>query len=115
MKNLKLLLFVAAFAIFGTAAIFAVQGQTYVDRSGALNADATSQVIAPANAQRTYFLFQNVSDIDMWINFGTAAVADKPSIKVLAGGNYEPLVPPLGTVNVIGATAGKKFVCKEAP
>lgn len=87
----------------------------FVDRSGTITTGGTSQVACVANNNRAYLLFQNHSDTDMWLNFGTAAVADQPSIKIFAnGGVYEPLVAPTGTVNVICATTGKKFTCKEA-
>ena len=90
-------------------------GASFVDRSGTITAGGTSQQVAAANASRRYLVFQNHSDTDMWLNFGVAAVASQPSVKLSAnGGAYEPLVAPLGTINVIGATTGKAFTCKEA-
>lgn len=89
--------------------------KTYTDRSGTIVAGATSQAVAAANAARTYLLFQNHSDTDMWLNFGVAAVATQPSILIPAnGGFYEPLVPSNQTVNVICATIAKAYTCKEA-
>jgi hypothetical protein len=88
-------------------------GGVFVDRSGTIATGGVAQQIAAANAARRYLIFQNVSDETMWINSGVAAVANQPSLKILAGGNYEPLVPPTGTVSVISATTGKAFTCKE--
>jgi len=86
------------------------------DRSGTITSGGSAQTIAAANASRKYLLFQNNSDIDMWINFGVTAVANQPSIKIVAGGYYENPAHfcPSGLVSVIGATTGKTFTCKEA-
>lgn len=89
-------------------------GLTFTDRSGSITAGGTSQQVAAANTARRYLLFQNHSDTDMWIDFGIAAVANQPSVKVVAGGYFEPLVPPTEAVHVICATTGKGFTCKEA-
>lgn len=88
---------------------------TYTDGSGSIVAGATSQQVFAANSARRYFFFLNLSDTDMWINFGSAAVADQPSIKIPAnGGFFEPLVSSDEAVHVICATLGKKFVAKQA-
>jgi len=90
-------------------------GTTFTDRSGTITTGAASQVVAAANTARRYLIFENHSDTDMWIDFGTAAVATQPSVKIYAnGGSYEPLVAPTGSVNVICATTGKAYTCKEA-
>jgi hypothetical protein len=96
-------------------ALRAVSGQAITDRSGTITAGSTSQQVAAANTARRYFVFQNHSDTDMWINFGVTAVATQPSVKIFAGGGaYEPLVAPTEAVHVICATSGKAFTCKEA-
>ena len=59
-------------------------------------------------------MFQNHSDEDQWLNYGVAAVAGQPSIKVAAGQAYTPAFVDTRAVNVIGATTGKAFTCKEA-
>lgn len=92
-----------------------------VDRSGTITTGGTSQQIAAANSTRKYLLFINISDTIMWIVFGNAAVADQPSIPIgpasaiYDGGilEYEGLVVPSTSVNLLCATTGKKFVCKE--
>jgi hypothetical protein len=70
--------------------------------------------VAAANAARSYLFFQNVSDTDMWINFGTAAVKDQPSIKVAAGQAYSPAFVHTGALNVICGSGTKSWTCKEA-
>jgi hypothetical protein len=91
---------------------------TLVNRSGAVTTGGTAQTAAAQFLSRRYFLFQNISDETMWVNFGVTAVADQPSISVVAGGALEfgahTGVCPNGFVSVISATTGKKFVCKEA-
>lgn len=90
--------------------------QSPADRSGTLTAGGTAQDIVAANKNRQWLLFQNVSNEDMWLNFGAVAVAGQPSIKIVAGGSYEnpPHFCPTGRISVIGATTGKAFTCKEA-
>lgn len=88
---------------------------TFTDRSGTITAGAASQEVMAANAARQYLFFQNVSDEDQWINFGTAAVANQPSIKVTPGGSFvmESGFINTGALNVIGTTTGKAFTAKE--
>lgn len=86
----------------------------YVDGSGQILTDATSQSVFSANAKRRYLLFQNVSDTDMWVGIGADAVAGRPSVKVEPGGYFEPYVPPSQALYVLCATAGKEFTAYEA-
>jgi hypothetical protein len=85
------------------------------DKSGSCTTGATAQDIAAADGGRRYFYFQNLSDTDMWLNFGVTAVADQPSIKMVAS-VLTPLVfdvaVPTGRVSMLCATTGKKFTCK---
>jgi len=85
------------------------------DRSGTITTGGAAQTVVARRSGRKFFLFQNISDTDMWINFGTTAVADSPSIKIVAGGAYEFPSHFCSTqsVSVICATTGKKFTCKE--
>ncbi len=88
----------------------------YTNRSGSLAAGATSQVLAAENRERRYLFIQNISDETMWINFGVAAVQDQPSVQLTAGASLtiDGGVISTQAVNIIGTTAGKKFVAKEA-
>lgn len=85
------------------------------DRSGSIAAGGTSQEVAPAKANRAYFIFQNISDTAMWINFGAAATADNNSIYLAAQGSvlFNGSFIPSQSVNVLCVTTGKKFVAKE--
>lgn len=83
------------------------------DRSDTIDTGGTAQQVAAANASRRYLLFQNHSDTDMWINFGTDAVASQPSIKIAAGVAYTPTFVDTRAISVICATMGKAFTCKE--
>lgn len=93
----------------------AIPGGTLVDGSGA--ATGASQTVFAENHGRQYLLIQNLSAAnDLWVNFGTAAVAAQPSIKLVAGASIEfnaPGVVPTKDVRVIG-TAAQTFVAKEA-
>ena len=95
----------------------AIPGGSLVDGSGALT--GSSQQVFAANMSRQYLLIQNIDATNaVWVNFGTAAVADQPSIKLAAGASVEYSasgtgVVPTSAVNVIG-TAASKFVAKQA-
>lgn len=91
---------------------------TLDDKSGTITAGGTAQTAAAAKAYRKYLLIQNISDTTMWVNFGITAVANQPSIQLVAGASLElggnTGVCPNGLISVIGATTGKAFVIKEA-
>ncbi|MDO8614615.1 MAG: hypothetical protein Q7T33_02625 [Dehalococcoidia bacterium] len=86
------------------------------DRSSTITTGGTSQQVMAANSSRKYLFFQNVSDTDMWINFGTAAVATQPSIyvKTLTGYVLEGSFVDTQALNVLCATTGKAYTAKEA-
>lgn len=84
--------------------------------SGTITAGGTAQdVYADNQAPKSYFLFQNVSDTDMTIDFGITAV-EGTGILVKSGLAYE--MPRFamftGRLSVLCATTGKAFVCKTA-
>lgn len=100
----------------GTAASPVALG-ALTDRSGTVTSGGSAQTIAAANAARRYFIIQNHSDTDLWLNFGVAAVANQPSFKIAANGGtmvFEGSYIPTGLVSIIGATTGKAFTAKEA-
>lgn len=89
---------------------------TLTDKSGALAAGATSETLMASNAARRYFFIQNVDAAeDLWINFTTAAVRDKPSIKLGPGQAYENPAHYCSTeeIKVIATTVGHKWTAKE--
>jgi hypothetical protein len=87
------------------------------DRSGAITSGGTSQTLAAALSTRVYIEIQNISDETMYINFGAAATTDSNSFKIIAGGSYvnPQQFCPTGTITIIGATTGEKFIAKEYP
>lgn len=97
--------------------VMAPEGGALTDGSGTITTGGTSQQVFAANASRRYLLIQNVSDTDAWVNFGTAAVANQPSLLLRANGGsivFEGSFVPTGTVNIRGATTGKAYTAKEA-
>lgn len=87
------------------------------DRSGAITVGGTQQTLAAVKLDRKYLLIQNVdASEEMWINFTTTAVADKPSIKIPAGGGFvmEGSYVTSELVSVVAATTGHKWTAKEA-
>lgn len=88
----------------------------FTDRSGTITTGASAQEAAPENLNRRLLFVQNVSDTNLWVNVGAAAVANQPSILLVPNAmlQWGPDVVPTGAVSVIGATTGKAFVCKEA-
>jgi hypothetical protein len=90
---------------------------TTIDRSGTIATGGASQLLMPANPQRSYLFVQNLSTGDLWINFGTAAVASQPSIRIPANPAsfvMEASYVSKEAVNIIGATSAAAFVAKEA-
>lgn len=87
----------------------------FINRSGSITAGGTRQAVAAALVGRKYFLFQNVSDTVMWINFGTDAIADSPSIYIppLGGFVLEGSAVSAERIDVICATTAKKYTAKE--
>jgi hypothetical protein len=85
------------------------------DRSGTIATGGTAQTLAPFNSGRRYLIIQNVSSGDLWIDFGTAAVAASPSLRIAAGDSYvmEEKFVLTESVSIIGATTGQAFTAKE--
>ncbi len=86
------------------------------DASSSIATGGTSQQVFAANAARSWLFIQNISSAVMYINFGATAVVDSNSMKLNANSFYEnpPHYCPAGTVTIIGATTGQKFVAKQA-
>lgn len=86
-----------------------------IDHSGSITTGGTAQALAPQNFGRHYFLFQNLSTGDLYVNFGANGNIGSGSIKVVAGDDlaFETQFIPTDSVSVIGATAGQAFTCKE--
>lgn len=88
------------------------------DRSGTITSGGTAQTLAAQNFGRIYLLIQNVSAGDLWVNFGTTAVANQPSIKLVSGASLEygasSGAVPMQSVSIIGATTAQAFTAKES-
>lgn len=102
-----------AMAVAGT--LFKQGGGELTPRSGTITSGGTSQAVAVANPARKYFILQNQSVEDLYVNFDASATAAGDSIKLVPGGSWEsgPNFVPTDSVNVIGATTGSKFVAFE--
>jgi hypothetical protein len=85
------------------------------NRSGSISSGGSSQQLAAANATRRYLFIQNIATEDLWFNFGTAAVADQPSVRLRPGDSFvmEGLFIDNQAIHIIGATTGSRFVAKE--
>lgn len=86
------------------------------NKSGTITTGGTSQVVwTQQDKPKYYCLFQNISDTDMTIEFGKAAVAGE-GILVAAGLAWEPPAGVMfeGPMHVLCATTGKAFVAKIA-
>lgn len=83
------------------------------NRSGTITAGATAQQLMAANASRRGWWFQNNSSGDLWLDETGTAVASQPSLKIPAGGYYEPPVVSLGSISIYGATTGQAFSARE--
>src|SRR5688572_17887709 len=73
--------------VAGDAGGLHVQGGkgALTDGSANITAGGVSEEVFAANVARRYLLVQNVSDTDMWVNIGAAAVAGQPSVLLKAG------------------------------
>lgn len=97
--------------------VFAPEDGTPADGSGSTAVAATSEEVFAANAGRVYLLVQNVSDTNMWVDFGAAAVVGQPSVLLAANGGsivFDGSFVPTSTVNVVCSASGKAYVAKEA-
>jgi hypothetical protein len=89
---------------------------SYTDRSGTITLGGTSQQLAPKNADRFYFFFQNISTGDLWLNYTTVAGIGTSGSELVRPGDKVYLEASYVTseaINVIGATTGQQFTCKE--
>lgn len=84
--------------------------------SGLITSGGASQQIFGANANRKYLLFQNISSIDLFINWGVDAVTGQPSARIGPGLGFvmEASFVSNQNFNVIGVQTGAPFVAKEA-
>jgi hypothetical protein len=85
---------------------------TLTDKSG--SATGVSSQVAAANATRKYFYIQCQAGT-IWMNFGVAAVASQPSIKLNAGDSFtmEGTFISTQAINVISGGGTRDYTAKE--
>lgn len=77
-------------------------------------ANTSAQALA-SNSSRQYLLIQNISDTDMYVNFGASATTDNMLILKNGGGVvFESGFVPTDNVNVICSAASKKYFILSA-
>jgi hypothetical protein len=82
--------------------------------STSASTNTSAQALA-SNSSRQYLLIQNVSDTDMYFNFGATATADHLFIAKSGGGIvFESGFVPTDAVNAICSAASKKFYILSA-
>lgn len=86
---------------------------SFTNRSG--TATAVSAQLAAANSSRKYFYLQNVSDGNIWFNFGVAAVTTQPSLRLRPGETFTLDGSFISTqaINVISEVGSRDYVAKE--
>lgn len=86
------------------------------DGSGLISVASVSQEVFTPNLSRNYLSFQNISETNMYINFGDSATLDDDSYLVRPGltHNFDSNFIPDTSVNVICVSNNKKFVAKQS-
>lgn len=84
--------------------------------SNIIVATGVSQLVAEASVNRSYLLIQNLSNADLWIDFGVDAVTTTPSIKISADDSFvmsgHPNSVTQSSVHIAG-TQGQAFTAKQ--
>lgn len=88
--------------------------ESVLDHSGLVAVTAVSQVVLPANAFRSGFFIQNLSQRPMFINELGNALAGPGSYQLAPGASFPPAGYPvsIGAVSVLG-TATDGFTARE--
>jgi hypothetical protein len=85
------------------------------DYSGSIAVSETSQTVLEANPERRFFIFQNISDTDMYIGVGTEAVVGEGLLIAKNGGSLTcDNFTPIEEINVACLSSGKLFTAFEA-
>lgn len=87
---------------------------TLVDHSGTITTGGTSQTLSAAKS-RKYFMVQNTSSANLYINFTSAASAATGSIQIPPGGSFfqEGSFVSSELIAIFGATTGQTFTSKD--
>lgn len=70
--------------------------------------DSSSKPVLNQNDLRNYLVIQNNGATDVFINFGNKATTG--NIRIIAGGNYEPLIAPTNSIYLVSNT-GQTNLC----
>jgi hypothetical protein len=95
---------------------FIQAARTLTDRSGTITLGGTAQTLMPKNVARTYWIIQNQSSGDLWVNdVGGTAAATQPSIWIPAGATYTADLGGVSSlaISIFGATTGQAFMARE--
>jgi hypothetical protein len=85
-----------------------------VNQSGAITTGNTAQLVMPANTDRRWLFFQNLSDTAMYLGIGYAPTTTNGMLIAASGGNirFEVFVPT-DAIYVLCASSTKAFSCLE--
>lgn len=88
---------------------------TYTDRSSSIATGGTAQPAMAANVNREDYLFQNISDTDMYISFTGTASTGAGSVLVPSKGTASPENGFVSTqaLSVYCASSGKVYTLWE--
>ncbi len=96
------------------SAAFSASNGSPTDLSGTIVTPDTSTLLAPADTSRTWYLIQNLSSANIWINFGAAATGGEPSILLAAGQGLtsDPTFTPSSAIYGYAVTANAQYALK---
>lgn len=99
---------------FGQVVTEGRRGQI-IDRSGSISAANVSQIIAPANTSRNFFMFQNRSSVDMFLNFTNPATNSVGSFLISPMGSltFDGGYCPTDIINIICSQINAIYTAKE--
>lgn len=86
----------------------------HVDASALIAQANVAQQLLATDQDRHYLFIQNVDSVDLWVDYGKAAVLDWPSILLSPGDNLteEGNFVSGETVSIISSKVGHKVVCR---
>lgn len=86
-----------------------------INKSGTIASAGVSQTVSNANVERRYFIFQNVSDTDMYVSVGSSAAVGSGFLISKNGGSLTcDSFVPIEQINVACSSSAKAFTAFEA-
>lgn len=84
-------------------------------KSGTIATGGTAQTVSAANAERRFFMLQNISDTDMYVGVGYTPTVGSGLLIAKNGGTLTcDSFVPIEEIKVICASSGKKYTAFEA-